>query len=392
MSKTFKVANVISSFNSQSGGPPGTVSLIAEAGRGHWLADLITTDYRQSPSDTLLVADFPGQVNMLPASANSTIGGLVMLAGLGRGHRDQLLRALQPDVVHIHGIWSPFVAAFALTALRQRIPYIISPHGMLEPWSLTIRSMRKSLALRSYQGHVLRRAAALHATSEMEAGNLRRMNGADVPIIVIPNPVAEPTGAWGGPEPPAGEKRVLLFLSRIHEKKGLDILLRAWNETRPAAWRLLIVGSGEEEYVASLKRYCVDHEVPDVEFESHVDGERREEVFRSASAFILPSYSENFGNVVVEALIRGLPIITTTGTPWSSIVEQACGWFIAPTLDELKAVLVKATSADAHTLKQMGKRGRAYADANFTLPAVRHALLEMYRAAIETRTMRRDAT
>lgn len=392
MSQTFKVANVIGSFNSQSGGPPGTVSLIAAAGRGHWLADLITTDYRQSPLDMLLVADFPGQVNMLPASAHSAIGGLAMLAGLGRGRRDQLLRALRPDVVHIHGIWSPFVAAFALTAIRHRIPYIISPHGMLEPWSLTNRSMRKTLALRSYQGHVLRRAAALHATSEMEAGNLRRINGGDVPIIVIPNPVAEPTDAGDCRERPAGEKRVLLFLSRLHEKKGLDILLRAWDETRPAAWRLLIVGSGEEEYVASLKRYCADHQVPDVEFQSHVDGERREEVFRSASAFILPSYSENFGNVVAEALIRGLPIITTTGTPWSSIVEQGCGWFIPPTFDELKVVLVKATSTDAHALKQMGERGRAYANANFTLPAVRPALLGMYRAAIEARTLRRDAT
>jgi glycosyltransferase involved in cell wall biosynthesis len=387
MTETFKVANVISSFNSESGGPPGTVSLIAEAGRGLWHADLFTTNHLQSPSDTLRVVDFPGQVKLLPDSAHTMIGGLAMLAGLSRGFRDQLLRGVKPDVVHIHGLWSPFLAAFALTALRNRIPYIVSPHGMLEPWSLTVRSMRKSLALSSYQGHILGRAAVLHATSKMEASNLRRLNGGQVPVFVIPNPVAEPTETLRGEGPLASQKRILLFLSRIHEKKGLNTLLQAWNEIKPADWRLLIVGSGEEEYVASLKAYCAAHEVPDVEFKPHVEGEQRERVFKSASAFILPSYSENFGNAVAEALIRGLPIITTTGTPWSSIVENGCGWYVPPTLDELKVVLAKATSTDAHTLKQMGERGRAYATGNFTLPAVRPALLGMYRAAIETRAM-----
>jgi glycosyltransferase involved in cell wall biosynthesis len=388
---TFKVANVISSFNAESGGPPGTVSLIAEAGRGHWQADLFTTDYRQSPSDTLLVADFPGQVNLLPAAAHGVMGGLAMLAGVSRVYRDRLLRGGKPDVVHIHGMWSPFLAAFALTARRHGIPYIISPHGMLEPWSLTVRSLRKSLALHSYQGHILGRAAALHATSDMEADNLRRVNGRRVPIFVVPNPVAEPSHAAGHPaghapaEPAAQHPRVLLFLSRIHEKKGLNVLLQAWNETRPAGWRLLIVGSGEEAYVASLKRYCADHAVPDVEFKRHVEAEQRQQVFMNASAFILPSYSENFGNVVAEALIHGLPVITTTGTPWSSIVANRCGWYVAPTLDALKLALAEATSSDAHTLEAMGARGRAYVTANFTLPAVRHGLLAMYRAAIGMR-------
>jgi glycosyltransferase involved in cell wall biosynthesis len=281
-------------------------------------------------------------------------------------------------------MWSPYLAAFALTAHRNRIPYVVAPHGMLEPWSLTVRSVRKSLALKSYQGRILANAAAIHATSNMEAEHLRALEIGNAPIFVIPNTVKEPPQANADDAITVGGKKVLLFLSRIHEKKGLDILLRAWNEIRPADWRLLVVGGGEAHYLARLKQYCSSNDVPDVEFIPHVEGKARELVFRSASTFVLPTYSENFGNVVAEALIRSVPVITTTGTPWSAIVEHKCGWYINPTIGELKRVIAEATATDVQTLKQMGVRGRDYAMANFITPVVSNALLKMYRSAMNT--------
>jgi glycosyltransferase involved in cell wall biosynthesis len=381
---SFKVANIIDTFNSKSGGPPRTVSLIAEAGVGHWHADLFTTDYRESAADTLLFKDFPGHVNVLPSGSHTMLGGLCMLAGISRSYESQLLRGVAPDVIHLHGMWSPYLAAFALTAHRNRIPYVVAPHGMLEPWSLTVRSVRKSLALKSYQGRILANAAAIHATSNMEAEHLRALEIGNAPIFVIPNTVKEPPQANADDAITVGGKKVLLFLSRIHEKKGLDILLRAWNEIRPADWRLLVVGGGEAHYLARLKQYCSSNDVPDVEFIPHVEGKARELVFRSASTFVLPTYSENFGNVVAEALIRSVPVITTTGTPWSAIVEHKCGWYINPTIGELKRVIAEATATDVQTLKQMGVRGRDYAMANFITPVVSNALLKMYRSAMNT--------
>jgi len=381
---SFKVANIIDTFNSKSGGPPRTVSLIAEAGVGHWHADLFTTDYRESASDMLLFKDFPGHVNVLPSGSHTMLGGLCMVAGISRSYESQLLRGVAPDVIHIHGMWSPYLAAFALTANRNRIPYVVAPHGMLEPWSLTVRSVRKSLALKSYQGQILARAAAIHATSNMEAENIRKLKIGNAPVFVIPNAVEEPPQASADEAVTVGGKKVLLFLSRIHEKKGLDILLQAWNEIRPADWRLLIVGGGEARYLERLKQFCASNDVPDVEFVSHVEGRARELVFRSASAFVLPTYSENFGNVVAEALIRGVPVITTTGTPWSAIVEKKCGWYVNPTINELKQVIAEATVTDVQTLKQMGARGRDYAMANFTVPVVSNALLKMYQSAMNT--------
>lgn len=378
----FKVANIISSFNSKSGGPPRTVSLIAVAGAGLWQADLFTTDYQEPAGDPLLVRDFPGQVTISPAGSQGFVGGLAMLAGLERGFAARLLRGSNPDVVHIHGIWSPFLAAFAATARRSGIPYVVSPHGMLEPWSLRANPLRKALALRLYQRRILEQASAVHTTSEMEAENLVRLALNETRIHVVPNAVEEPPEQSRKDEFRRDRERVLLFLSRIHPKKGLDTLLRAWNAVRPDGWRLLIVGSGESAYADSLSRYCTDHDVPNVGFHAHVEGAAREDIFRQASAFVLPTYSENFGNVVAEALIRGLPVITTTGTPWSGIVTHDCGWYVEPTLEALQSALREATSLDAALLRDMGARGSRYARANFTLPRVREGLLTMYSAAI----------
>jgi len=379
---TFKVANVISSFNSQSGGPPRTVSLIAEAGSGLWQSELFTTAYRESSNDTLLVRDFPGHVTVSPAVSYGFFGGLAMLAGLDRGISARLLRACHPDIVHIHGIWSPYLAAFAAAARRHGIPYVVSPHGMLESWSLREKPWRKGLALRVYQRRILQNASALHTTSEMEALNLSRLELDAARIHVVPNAVSEPPDPVGLETVAPDRERIVLFLSRIHPKKGLDNLLRAWGALRPKGWRLAIVGSGDAHYSASLARYCAANAVENVVFHPHVEGEERESVFRRASVFVLPTFSENFGNVVAEALIRRIPVITTTGTPWSAIVREGCGWYVEPTPAALQGALREATGLDDGALLEMGARGSVYARAHFTLPRVREGLLNMYRAAI----------
>jgi len=379
---TFKVANVISCFNSRSGGPPRTVAMIARAGVGRWQADLFTTDYRESASDELLLGEFPGDVNVMGSVSHSILGGLSMLTGVNRHFEAQLLRGVAPDVVHIHGIWSPYLAAFARCAELHRIPYIVTPHGMLEPWSLSVRNLRKTLALKTYQGHVLKNAAAIHATSPLEAEHLASLQLGEAPIHVVPNPVEVPAPTAAKRAGAADGTRSMLFLSRIHPKKGLDILLQAWHELRPAGWRLLIVGDGAAEYRESLRTYCATHRLDSVEFHDHTEGAGREALFGAASVFVLPTFSENFGNVIIEALIRGLPVITTTGTPWSEIPAVDCGWYVEPTLPRIKEAIAAAANSAEELLRAMGERGRRYATECFTLPAVREPLLRMYQAVI----------
>jgi glycosyltransferase involved in cell wall biosynthesis len=378
---TFKIANVICAFNSASGGPPRTVALIAKAGLGLWRAELFTTDAVERVADSLLTKDFTGHINMLPASSQRVIGGMLMMSGVTRTYEAQLLHAVAPDVIHIHGMWNMFLAAFASSAIRHRIPYIVAPHGMLEPWSLSVRSRRKSIALKTYQGRILAHAAAIHATSVSEAENLRRLPCISAPIFVVPNavelPLRMPHAARVMPQ-----RRILLFMSRVHPKKGLDMLLDSWNQVRPRDWTLMIVGNGEPAYVERLKRFCETERVPDVQFHGHVDGEAREAIFERASALALPTYSENFGNVIAEAMIRGLPVLTTTGTPWSVIADQRLGWYFEPNVGQLRQALAELTATAPAELQAMGERGRRYAATNLSIPAVRERLLYMYRSVM----------
>jgi glycosyltransferase involved in cell wall biosynthesis len=380
--RPFKVTNVICRFNSGSGGPPRTVSAIAMAGRGVWDAELFTTDYVEPKADSLLIGDFRGHVNLLHRNAQTLFGGFLMTTGIWPAFRTQLVRGIHPDVVHLHGVWSPYLAAFARTAREHGIPYVVAPHGMLEPWSLTVRARRKSFALKTYQGRILREAAAIHTTSAGEASNLRNLAITGAPIFVIPNAIDAPPAASDGERKSVQGRRVLLFLSRIHPKKGLDILLRAWSDLRPTDWELKIVGHGEPSYVEELKRLCANGKIANVTFHSHVDGAAREAMFARAAAFVLPTYSENFGNVVGEALIRGLPVITTTGTPWSVIAEQNLGWYVEPSLECLKGALTQLFATDAAALAAMGGRGHDYVQTHLLVDAVRPQLLEMYQAVI----------
>jgi glycosyltransferase involved in cell wall biosynthesis len=375
----FKVTNVISSFNSASGGPPRTVALISRAGLSHWRTELYTTNYLESADDTLLLPEFSGHVNLLPASAHSILGGLWQtVAG---SFEAQLLLGIQPDIVHIHGMWRPLLAAFARTARRHRIPYIVATHGMLDPWCLQIKSVRKNLALRSYQGAILAAATAIHTSSQKEAENLRRLPCVSCPVYVIPNAVDAPTEPYLGQQA-STDPKILLYLSRLHPQKGLDMLLQVWGDLRPSGWELAIAGGGAPDYVDGLRRWCASHNVSNVRFHGQVNGERRELMFRRASAFVLPSYSENFGNAVAEALMRGLPVLTTTGTPWSLLPRLRCGWYVEAKPEPLKGALGELLSMETEALRAMGQRGRDYARANFSIDTARASLLEMYHAAM----------
>jgi len=382
MDQPFKVANVICRFNSSSGGPPRTVSLIAQAGSGQWLAELFTTDYTEPRDDTLLIREFPGHVNLLGRNAQTLTGGALLAFSPSAGIRAQVLMGANANVIHLHGLWSPMLYGFARLARAGGIPYVVAPHGMLEPWSLSMHARRKRLALRTYQGWVMAGAAAIHTTSDAEAEHVRRLGYTSAPIFVIPNAVEEPAN-WTRPRA-AGGRPVLLFLSRLHEKKGLDNLLQVWRDLKPADWDLRIVGHGEAGYVGRLQAYCVSQGVPNVTFHPHADGDLRERMFAEASAFVLPTFSENFGNAVAEAMLRGLPVITTTGTPWSVIKERGLGWYIAPSQSALATAVRELLTTDRQALIDMGARAREYAREHLLVDAVRPKLMEMYRSALQS--------
>lgn len=284
------------------------------------------------------------------------------------------------DIVHSHGVWHPACHWSVALARKYGVPVVLQPRGMLEPWALTQRAWKKRLALLSYQRTDLECAAALVATSEMEYEGLRAF-GLRNPIAVIPNGVDLPpeSALLRRLELGASRPRIALFLSRVHPKKGVTDLVRAWAQCNPEGWRLKIAGPDQDDHLREVLRVisllgvqgCVD-------YVGEVDGDAKASLFRTADLFVLPTYSENFGLVVAEALSFGVPVITTRGAPWSALVTNRCGWWVKIGIEHLVEALREAIALPDSERRAMGLRGREYVR-HYDWDVVAMQTLELYR-------------
>lgn len=271
------------------------------------------------------------------------------------GFIKQLCEQNKIDLIHLHGMWSPFLALAALVAHQLSIPLVISPHGCLEPWALKYKSHKKWIALKTYQGLVLRSASLFVATADQELKSLRSL-GIHQPVAIIPVGIDI---ASISRQSVKGKIKTLLFLSRVHPKKGLLDLVEAWAAVRQPGWRIVIAGGDEEGHRGKVEALIRSKGLDsDFEFKGPVAGDQKQACFDQADVFILPTYSENFGIAIAEALANEVPVITTTGAPWSELVEHRCGWWVEPGVQGISSALVDAMGCDPGKLEEMGKRGR----------------------------------
>ncbi len=233
-----------------------------------------------------------------------------------------------------------------------------------------------------FQDTIVRRASCLHATAVEEADEIRHL-GFTGPIVVIPWGVQPPEPCDTDPAPShmSADRRVVLFLGRFHPTKGVDVLLRAWARVRARAptSTLVLAGYDDGNYRQRLAALAASLGVSSSGiFEGPVDGPGRERLFAKSSLLVLPSPAENFGFVVPEALVRGIPVITTTGTPWSRVIAENCGWWVPSGEDSLAEALTDALGRHPDTLREMGERGRIFARANFTWDRVAASMTAVY--------------
>jgi glycosyltransferase involved in cell wall biosynthesis len=225
------------------------------------------------------------------------------------------------DIIHFHGVWQP---AYWKVVEGAKTPYVVSPHGMLEPWAFRHKAWKKWPYFQLVERRFLRQASLLFATGEMEADHLSRLLPGH-PLRMIP------LGMTGSQAPAYAEARqklgwdpgtkILLYLSRIHPKKGLDLLLHALRGMpglQCDTTRLVIVGGGESSYLAPLKKFVKCHagELPAIEWKGEIWGDEKWLYLQGADIFCLPTHSENFGLAVLDAAQVGTPVLTTDQTPW----------------------------------------------------------------------------
>lgn len=301
-----------------------------------------------------------------------------------RGSLDEALSQFgRPDVIHDNGIWRLIHHTIAMRARRQRIARLVSVRGMLEPWALGQKRLRKAFAWRLYQCKDLQNATALHATAEHEAESIRQLK-LNTPVISIPNgcdlpDVQTPTSRHRS----ESDARQALFLSRIHPKKGLPMLVAAWAKLRPPNWKLRIAGPDENGHRAEIEALIERQGLADaVSFVGPVAGRAKEHEYRAAELFILPTHSENFGLVIAEALSYGIPVLTTRGAPWQELETERCGFWSEPRECEILEALTRATSLSPQMLAEMGARGRELIRGRYGWPRVAESFVLAYEKLI----------
>jgi glycosyltransferase involved in cell wall biosynthesis len=294
----------------------------------------------------------------------------------------------EPDILHDNGIWLRHNHRLTVLAKRRGIPRVVSTRGMLEPWAINHKRHKKNLAWCLYQRRDLKQARCHITTGEAEAQNLKHLK-LGVPIATVPNGVDMPeerprdVGSGGVERSVRRGPRTALFLGRIYPIKGLPMLIEAWARAQPVGWILQIAGPDEAGHQKQVEKAVTAAGLGQaVSFTGALADGMKKSAFFDAELFVLPTHSESFGIVVAEALAHGLPVLTTTGAPWSILPESGCGWWVDPTVDGIAEGLRQATALDPETLWSMGAKGRALVSANFGWERVAGRMLSTYEAIL----------
>jgi len=349
------VVHVVGSLDSSTGGPAYSVpSLVQALNKEGVSAEIVCRD----------IGDYRG-------SATSTI---VRPGQLQRLVTERIRNNPAPLVIHDHGVWSQLNREAANAARQLSLGRVLSPRGMLEPWSLRHKRLKKLLAWWMYQSRDFRAASLVHVTSEQELASIRLLSKS-IGVVLAPNGVDIPTPYSF----PTSSARRLLFLSRVHPKKGLYNLIDAWSITRPKSWILDIVGPGSSDYLSEIRRHIEFRNVGDsVTLLPPVTGEEKRVTFGKADALVLPSHSENFGMVVAEALAAGRPVIATKATSWADLDSRGCGWSIDVGVEPLVPALRDLESKSRVDLAAMGENGRKWMTESYGWSAIARTIICAY--------------
>lgn len=285
--------------------------------------------------------------------------------------------ATSADVIHNHSLWSMANVAAGWAVPGSRAKLVTSPRGTLSSWALA-HSRRVKQVLWPLQRRVLSRADLIHATSDAEYQEIRAL-GFKAPVAIVANGVDVPDSHVRVDVPYA--RRTLLFLSRIHPKKGIDRLLRVWSQLQSAHpdWSLVIAGRGDAVHEQQTRDLAQQLGVQRVAFPGALYGDDKVAAYLAADLFVLPTHSENFGMVVAEALAHGCPALVSRGAPWAGLDTEGCGWWIDNDDAALAAALDTAMCLPSDTRAAMGERGRQWMRRDYSWEAVAQRMDLAYR-------------
>ena len=359
-----KILSFVSSLDMSSGGPSRSVPMLVKG-----LAELGV--------DITLMTIRSENMN-IHALEGTTAKLKVLSPSFSRKEIVKYLADERFELIQIQSVWEMPYHKVILEARKQNIPYIVTPRGMLEPWSLSQKKWKKKLAWWLYQRNDVQKSACVFTTAKMEAEHVSNL-GITTCKAVIPNGIE--TDAYPCKTSVEGVKKQVLFLSRVHVKKGIELLFEAWKRLHSdyVDWQLLVIGNGEAEYIHSLENRVESLGLKDsIKILPPVFGEAKIKVYQESALFCLPSFSENFGMVIAEAMSCGTPVITTTNCPWEILNETDTGWCVDLSVENLEHALREAMGMDANALYDMGQRASKLIYDNFDYRSVTRKTLRLY--------------
>lgn len=372
-----KIAHVIVDLGVHSGGPTRSVlSTVQALIRNKVNVDILT--YASSFNKNICDASYIRTVNYenkMPFAYNYEF--------------KELLTRSSYDLYHVQCIFTYPTYIVPRYAFKRKIPYIITPRGSLYEHALKVPKLnwwKKKIYLKTILIPQLQHATVIQATCMEEMNEIRKL-GVSVPIAVIPNPLKLPKNIIS---PSSPDKKRIGFVGRIDEKKNIDGLLEGWHLAglgNRDDVELVIVGGGtvldDKKYFAKLHKMVSQYNLNNVVWAGALYDDEKREMIRTFSYLIMPSHNENFGMVVPEALIEGVPVIASKGAPWSILEKSNSGFWIDVDPTTIAKTLQKALILSEEERLKMGNMGQKLVIEKFSEDKVAGMLIKLYQWILE---------
>ncbi len=386
-----RICHVIESLDPETGGPPVVVSRLAagQAQLGHDVSIVSSCRADRREANLGLVQATPGH-ERVRVILKDTPPGLV--ARVRAGVFTSALDEGGPfDALHLHGVWNPCLPRVGAWARKHNTPYVVMPHGMLDVWSMAQRTLKKKIALALVYRSFINGASSIHALNQHEADTIGEL-GFTPRREVIPNGVfldevelKTEADEFRNSIPELGDKAYFLFLSRLHFKKGLDILADAWKTVSAAHPELCLVVAGpcEDDSAEDFKRQIGDADLTETVFlPGAIYGTLKTAAFRESLAFVLPSRQEGFSIAITEALGLGTPVIITRECHFPEVESAGAG--LVTDLDAgafAQAMIRIATVEPARST--MAEEAAKLVRENYTWPRIAEQTIGMYERVLD---------
>ncbi|WP_414542634.1 glycosyltransferase [Nostoc sp. CCY0012] len=294
----------------------------------------------------------------------------------------------QYDLVHIHALFSyPSTIAMAIARL-QNLPYIVSPHGLLCEWSLQQSTRKKQMYLRLIEKANINHCQAVHFTSEQEQQEVSQLGLSALNFVLplglsFPKQIGDARYKLRQSLNIPAEEPIILFLSRLHPKKGLDFLIPSLSQLADRRFTFILAGSGSPDYESKIKSLLMSYGLSNrTHFAGFVEGENKNLLLQGSDLFVLTSYSENFGVAVLEALAAGLPVLITPGVALASMLEQhQLAYVVQQDVSEITNAILDFLNSPK-LAQQMGERAHKFVLEKYTWENIAGKMIRVYTSNV----------